>query len=142
MEDKVSDLRDLRPAIGIGVYIFNHKGQVLLGKRKGSHASGLFSSPGGHLEFAQSFEEAVRKEVEEETGLKVRNPKIFFVDNNLGYIKEGKHYITLSFKTSDFEGEPQVLEPEKCEFWNWYSLDELPTPLTEWTERALKHLKD
>jgi 8-oxo-dGTP diphosphatase len=26
-------------------------------------------------------------------------------------------------------GEPQVLEPEKCEGWGWYALDQLPEPL-------------
>ena len=34
-------------------------------------------------------------------------------------------------------GEPKVLEPDKCEGWNWYSLDQLPKPLFKTTETYL-----
>jgi 8-oxo-dGTP diphosphatase len=26
-------------------------------------------------------------------------------------------------------GEPQVLEPDKCEAWGWFAWDDLPQPL-------------
>ena len=38
------------PKVGIGVMIQNADGLVLLGLRKGSHGSGEWSFPGGHLE--------------------------------------------------------------------------------------------
>lgn len=63
-----------RPAVGVGVLIFNDKKQMLLGKRKGSHGAGTWCNPGGHLEFGESFEQCAIREVEEETGLKIVDP--------------------------------------------------------------------
>ncbi len=132
-----------RPSIGVGAYIFNEKGEVLLGKRKGSLAGGEYAAPGGHLEFGESFEEAVKKEVMEETGLEVGKIEFFYVDNNLRYIKSaGKHYVTLSFRVEYIGGEPKVMEPEKVESWYWYALDNLPSPLSEFAEKGLAILKD
>jgi len=130
-----------RPHIGLGIYILNDKGEVLLGKRKGSHGSGQYAPPGGHLEFGETFEEAARKEIEEETGLRIENIELFYVDNNLEYIEtDRKHYVTLSFKTKHLGGEPQLREPEKCESWEWYSPSKPPSPLAEFAKRALAHL--
>lgn len=45
--------------------------------------------------------------------------------------KEGKHHITLFFETNLLNGEPKVMEPNKCEGWEWVDPDpdNLPTPL-------------
>ena len=43
---------------------------------------------------------------------------------------EKKHYITFFVYVDRFEGELQVLEPHKCESWQWFSWDEeMPSPL-------------
>jgi hypothetical protein len=34
----------MNPRIGVGVFVFNNQGQFLIGKRKGSHGSGMPSS--------------------------------------------------------------------------------------------------
>jgi len=131
-----------RPLVAIGIYIVNDKGQVLLGKRKGSHGDGEFSTPGGHLEFGESFEEAAKKEVLEETGLEIGKIELFNVRNTLRYTKsDNKHYVTLSVKTKHLGGEVEVMEPDKHESWDWYEVNDLPTPFAEWTEKALKNLE-
>ena len=40
-----------------------------------------------------------------------------------------RHYVDIGLVADWESGEPEVKEPEKCESWNWYSLDELPEPL-------------
>lgn len=132
-----------RPSVGLGVYVFNDHGQLLLGKRKGSHGQGEYAAPGGHLEFGETFEEGVQKEVAEETGLEITAITLFNVDNNLRYVKSNnKHYVTLSFTAKVVKGEPRVLEPEKCESWEWFDLNALPSPLAEYAENSLAKLKN
>jgi len=127
-----------RPKVGVGVVIQNADGKILIGKRKGSHAP-FYSIPGGHLEKGESFEEAAIKEVLEETGLKIKNPKVFCVTNNLRtYNKEYKHYISVNLFTNEFEGEVEVKEPHKCEEWKWVTLSEVPTPQFDASEFALE----
>jgi 8-oxo-dGTP diphosphatase len=60
-----------RPRVGIGVIILKN-GRVLLGKRKSSHGTGTWHFPGGHLEFGESLEDCSRREVLEETGMKIK----------------------------------------------------------------------
>ena len=43
--------------------------------------------------------------------------------------KMPKHYVDIGVIADWKSGEPHVLEPEKCEGWDWYSLDNLPMPL-------------
>ena len=117
-----------RPMVGIGVIIQNSDNQILIGKRKGSHAP-FFSIPGGHLELGESFEEAAIKEVFEETGLIIKNPKVFCVTNNLRtYRNEGKHYVSICLFANDYSGRLTAMEKDKCESWDWFSLDEIPQP--------------
>ena len=115
------------PRVGVGVILVNHQGQVLLGKRKGSHAP-YWSIAGGHLELGESFESAAIREVAEETGFLITNPSVIAVTNNLETWREsGLHYISVTL-LAEVEGEPQLLEPEKCEGWVWCDPRALPEP--------------
>lgn len=115
-----------RPKVGVGVAVFQGD-KILLGKRKGAHGGGEWAFPGGHLEFGESVEECAMRELAEETGLKA-----LAVQTN-GWSSDvfdgDKHYITLFATVSRFEGEIQLLEPHKCEEWQWFSKDALPSPL-------------
>jgi 8-oxo-dGTP diphosphatase len=66
--------------VGVGVTVMRG-GQVLLGKRRGSHGAGEFSSPGGHLDPFESFEACARREVREECGLEITDVRFHFLAN-------------------------------------------------------------
>jgi len=116
------------PRVGIGVILVNPQGQVLLGKRKNSHAP-YWSIPGGHLECGESFEACAIREVLEETGLHIANPKVVAVSNNLATYREtGRHYISVALLVENVLGEPRLMEPDKCEGWIWADPRDLPQP--------------
>lgn len=117
-----------RVKVGVGVMILRD-GKVLLGKRKGSHGEGEYSFPGGHLEFGESIKDCAIREVEEESGIKIKNIKFQFFANLIKYT--GKHYAHIGIIAEWKSGEPEVLEPDKCGGWNWYELNNLPNPLFE-----------
>ncbi len=125
--------------IGIGVMIFKD-GKVLLGKRNGSHGAGEHAFPGGHLEYLESFEECARRETREETGIEIKNIHFQFLTNVIKYAP--KHYVHIGLIADCESGEPQVLEPEKCESWSWYDLESLPTPMFEMCKLAFRALKE
>ena len=117
-----------RPVVGVGVIVENAIGEILVGKRKGSH-SPYYSIPGGHLEIGETFEEAAQKEVFEETGLTISRLKVVSVTNNLEtYREEGVHHISIILHTKDYIGIPRVIEKDKCEGWLWVAPKKLPEP--------------
>jgi 8-oxo-dGTP diphosphatase len=119
-------MSDERPRVGIGVMILNGD-RVLLGKRKGAHGSGEYAFPGGHLEYLESFEECARREVREECAIEIENIRFQLLANIVVWAP--KHFVHIGVIADWKEGEPQVLEPEKCEGWAWYPLTALPAPL-------------
>jgi 8-oxo-dGTP diphosphatase len=112
--------------IGCGILIFKD-GKVLLGKRKGSHGEGLYGGPGGHFEYMESFEGAIKREIAEECGVEITNIRFLCISNFKDHVP--KHYLDLGFAADWVSGEPQLLEPDKCEGWDWYSPENLPGKL-------------
>lgn len=131
------------PRIGVVTLIFNEKEEVLLGKRKSAHAQGMFSAPGGHLEKWEAVKDCARREVLEETGLEVKEELVFCTHTDDFHFSEQKHYVTLYY-ACQLKGEinPINKEPEKCEGWDFYSLDNLPSPLFPNTLDVLMQMKE
>ena len=116
-----------RPRIGIGVLALNNQNKILLGKRKNAHGSGDWAPPGGHLEFGETPIQCAKRELLEEAGLELLSPKELSFTNDM-FTEEGKHYITV-FVEGKIEGDPQILEPDKCSEWKWFDWGDLPYPL-------------
>lgn len=130
------------PRVGIGVMLQNEKGEVLLGLRHGSHGAGEWSFPGGHLEWGETVFETAKREVKEETGLEIEKMELISVADELRYITtDNKHFLNIGVKAEYDGGEPQVMEPEKCREWHWFSLDDLPGKLLEGTGLVIKNYK-
>lgn len=127
-----------KPKVGIGVMIFK-EGKVLVGKRKSSHGQGEYAWPGGHLEYMESIEDCARRETREEAGIEIANIRFQFLANMKKYAP--KHYIHISLLADWQSGEPQVLEPEKLESWEWREIDNLPSPLFETCALAVDSLR-
>lgn len=126
-----------RPKVGIGVLVFKD-GKVLLGRRKNAHGAGEYAGPGGHLEHGETFESCAKREVFEEAGIEIDNPRFLCVSN---FKIDGKHYVDIGFASDWKSGEPYVYEPEKCENWGWYDINNLPKPLFEMDINYIHALK-
>lgn len=60
-----------QPVIGVGAIVLRED-EVLLIRRGSAPQKGLWSLPGGGLELGESLDQAIQREVLEETGLEVR----------------------------------------------------------------------
>jgi 8-oxo-dGTP diphosphatase len=125
-----------KPLVGVGV-IIKRDNTVLIGKRINSHGDGTWSFPGGHLEFGESPEQCAVREVEEETGLHISDVSKLTFTNDI-FPKENKHYITLFVTAVCKNGDPQLLEPQKCAEWKWVEWNNLPRPLFTPIENLIK----
>jgi 8-oxo-dGTP diphosphatase len=116
--------------VGVGIIIL--KGDsILLGKRNDDpskadselHGEGTWTCPGGKLEFMENIGACAKREILEETGIRVNTLKLISVTND---IANDAHFITIGFSCSDFDGEPQVKEPDEITEWKWFQLNKLP----------------
>ncbi|XRQ09001.1 nucleotide triphosphate diphosphatase NUDT15 [Actinomadura welshii] len=121
------------PTVGVGAMVLRNN-RVLLGKRKGAHGAGSYAWCGGGLEWGESLEDAVARELEQESGLVLTRAELFCVSNIREY---DRHYIDFEFIV-EATGRPVNREPHKSGPWQWYPLDRLPTPLFRPVEIALR----
>ncbi len=123
------------PVVGTAVLIFKDS-KVLLGKRKSSHGSGEYALPGGKLDYKETLKECIRRETLEETGLLIKNIQFNCIADELEYLP--RHFLHVGFIADWESGEPKVMEPDKCESWDWYSIDKLPEPLFAMTRVGIE----
>ncbi len=109
--------------IGVNVFVFRD-GKLLLGKRIAGFGAGAWGLPGGHLADGEEMEKAAARELEEETGLKAEKFRFLNLINDL----TGKiHYLQVGFLAEGIgDDNPLVREPDLCEKWEWFDLNNLP----------------
>jgi ADP-ribose pyrophosphatase YjhB (NUDIX family) len=88
-----------QPLVGVGaVLICSNK--ILLEKRKNQPGKGKWSIPGGIVELGEEVQKTAIREVKEETNLKVENPELIDVVDDVELDENGKvkyHFIIIDF---------------------------------------------
>jgi len=125
------------PNVGVGVLVYRGKDplyirqgrdELLMVKRHKVHGSETWSTPGGYLEFGESFDDCAIREVKEETGISVARPKFCAVTNDV-FPAEGKHFVTIWMRAWYVLGEVNVGSPDEIAECRWYDVKNLPEPL-------------
>jgi ADP-ribose pyrophosphatase YjhB (NUDIX family) len=102
-----------RPQLAVSGAIFRD-GKVLLVRRARLPGKGFYSFPGGRVEFGESLQTALHREVDEETGLKIEILD-FAGWREVLPAAGGGHYLIMSFAARWTAGEP-VLNDEHDDF--------------------------
>ena len=77
----------------------------------------------------------------EETGITIKNIKKLTFTNDI-FKEENKHYITCYVKTDYDSGKVQIMEPNKCEKWDWFEWNKFPENLFIPLQNLLKEEVD
>lgn len=128
--------------VGCGAFIIDEsETKILLLRRKKDPEAGFWSIPGGAVEFGETFEAAVSREILEETGLKIKVLSLLSLTDHI-FPENGVHWITPSYLATVVGGELQNLEPEKQDALEWFDLNHLPEKLAMPTLNALRRYQE
>ena len=133
--------------IGVSVVYFCHdgNGNVILGKRsnRARDEYGKWDIGGGGVEFHDTVEDTLKKEIKEEYGTNVLDYEFLgFRDVHRIHNGEPTHWITLDFKVLVNPKLVKNGEPDKLEEVKLYRLDHLPSPVHSQLPHFLKKYKD
>lgn len=115
---------------------------LLLTQKRSGPYQGLWDLPGGAIEFGESPEEALKREILEETGLIANSLQLLSSASHTGnYSKDGGayafHHLGYIYKVHHWQKANQAIPEETCE---WFQLNKIdPQILTPFAQHALKN---
>lgn len=127
------------PGLGVGLAILRD-GKLLLCRRMKAPEAGHWNIVGGKVDHMEPAELAARREAEEETGLSIGPIRYLGITEQL-IEADRQHWISLLYVTDDTSGDPQLTEPDKLSEIGWFDLDDLPQPLSVFTQTVLTYLR-
>jgi 8-oxo-dGTP diphosphatase len=115
-------------AASVAVLIFRGD-EVLLMRRKGGNADGLWAAPGGRVDAGETADDACRREVREETGVGLVNLRRLGAWQDYTGDRDGRAYLILWYAADAGPGPVEIREPDKCGGLEWFKVNALPSPL-------------
>ena len=121
-----------RPFTAVSIVVAKNE-KVLLMKRAYDPKAGFYSVPGGLVELGERFEDSAIREVNEETGLKVRLERVIDVIDNITRDEKGVkfHYVLIGFLATPIGPEGRFILSSESLDTCWVPFNELSNyPLT------------
>lgn len=134
-----------RFALSAAVFLILVKnGRVLLGRRR--HAvwyDKSYDLVSGHLDGNETLVGALTREAKEEINITIDPKDVRFTTFlHIYHPEDGKEYFNVFFEVREWQGEPTIMEPDKCDDLRWFPLDELPDNLTPGARTGLQAFMD
>ena len=119
-----------RPIVGVSVVVFRHQDakEVLFVERGRAPAKGLWAPPGGKIETGETVAEAARREVWEETGLRIHVPEnaAFTVLDKIAQAETGEvkyHYVLIEIVAWCEEPDKPPIANDDAADCRWWSVE-------------------
>lgn len=141
-------IEDLRAVIGkmpvnlcgSVVLLTDKRGRLLLQQRV--YPPGRWGIPGGLMELGESAEDCARRELLEETGVRLGSLRLLGVYSGEGHRTVAKngdifHTVVVAYACDDFAGEPRVSDGESLAL-RWFDPGELPDDIAKSHRKVLR----
>lgn len=126
--------------IAVGGFVLNTENKLLL--IRGDKWNGVYVVPGGHVEFGETLEEALHRELQEETGLEITNPVFLGVQEAVQDPKfsPNRHFILVDYMCQCQNS--NTIPSQEAQECIWVTReDALKLPLGVYTQKGLEQYK-
>ena len=133
----------LYPEATVGALVANSEGEVLI--VRSNKWGNKYTVPGGHIELGERAEDAIKREVKEETGLEIHSVKLLLVQQAIypaDYYKH-EHFVFMDYLCRSLNSEVK-LDGRELQQYVWIKPDEaLKLDLEDYTRNfVLKYLEE
>ncbi len=139
----MSNSAEWRPRVGCGAFIRRADGHLLLVLRGRAPEQEHWGLPGGKVDWMETVEATVVREVLEETGLQVHPHRVLCVVSHFEPDMDPPQHWVAPVYLATIEGSEQAQrrEPQVLLDIGWFALDALPTPLTRSALQAVQQVQ-
>ncbi len=131
-----------RAVVAVHLLLLRGEDVLLLRRANTGYEDGNYSVIAGHLDGNESASQAMVREALEEAGIVVAPADLRFA--HVMHRKESDQAderIDLFFATTQWQGAPEIGEPEKSSELRWAALDALPPNMVPYVRAALDHFR-
>lgn len=122
--------------IAVGGFVINPENKLLL--IRGDKWNGAYVVPGGHVEFGETFEQALIRELHEETGLAITNPVFLGIQEAVQdpNFSANRHFILVDYMCQC--NNTNTTPSKEAQEFIWVTRDDaLKLPLGAYTQKGI-----
>jgi len=111
--------------------------KILLSRRYNTgYFDNNYSFPAGHLDGGETLKQAMVREAKEEIGV-VLDPTDLELIHIMNRRIPDNERVDFFFTARKWQGEPKIMEPEKCDDLSWFELSNLPSNIIPYIKQAI-----
>jgi ADP-ribose pyrophosphatase YjhB (NUDIX family) len=112
----------------VAAYALFRRGDTFLFMRRANanYMNGYYGLPSGKVMYGEPLSQTILREIKEETGLTVQPHQAKLCHVAHRYAPETAHcvhWMTMIYLIEDWDGEPVIAEPHKCDAMQWLTVD-------------------
>jgi len=111
--------------------------KILLSRRYNTgYFDGNYSFPAGHLDGNETLKQALVREAKEEIDV-VLDPADLELVHTMNRRIPDNERVDFFFTAKKWQGEPKIIEPEKCDDLSWFELNNLPKNIIPYIKQTI-----
>jgi len=127
----------LKLITAVHLFLIRENKILLLRRYNTGFQDGNYSVIAGHLDGNESATNAMLRETQEESGIIIDTNDLRLV--HAMHRKSEHERIDLFFTATNYQGEVQNMEPNKCDDLSWYPINNLPNNMVPYVRKAIEN---